>query len=152
MFSLHWALLNPAKGALMNTCGWLLSCNISFIPPIPPSGCYPRGLLWFLPVCNRNSRTHTHTLSCCEELIVWYSVTDLNHSIWYFLQRICASGGGFWFSYVGIKEHSSKLLTNTATSGVSLHQKSLKTKIHWPGEQTSFAQALYFLLVTFWMA
>lgn len=51
--------------------------------------------------------------------------------------------------YIDIKEHSSNLLTNTATSGVPLRQKSLKTKIHRPGEQTRFAQALYFLLVNF---
>lgn len=60
-------------------------------------------------------------------------------------------GGGLVQLFINIKEHSSKLLTNTATSGVCLRQKSLKTTIHRPGEQTRFAQALYFLLVTFWM-
>lgn len=95
MFSLHWALLNPAKGALMNTCGWLLSYNVSFVPrsPLPEGFCCSS-----LSVIVTAEHTHWHCV--CEELIVWYSVTDLNYSIWYFLQRICASGGGFWFSYI----------------------------------------------------
>lgn len=89
---------------LLKVHSWTLAegfchATLALFPRFPP----PSSQRAFVvpPVCNRDSRTHTHTLthanththSCCEELIVWYSVTDLNYSIWYFLQRI-------WFSSI----------------------------------------------------
>lgn len=102
------------KGALMNTCRRLLSCNVT---PLPECFCRP-----ILSLTKRAANTHTHT----RTLLLWRvcpccSVTGSNDSIWYIQGFVCAGGRGTVVQLcTNIKEHSSKVLTNTARSSLSL--------------------------------
>lgn len=85
------------KGALMNTCRRLLSCNVT--PPPPPSPSLPECFLSSCPISDHESGTRA--------LLLWRvfprrSVTGRKWQYLIYSQRgLCVwAGGGLWFSYV----------------------------------------------------
>lgn len=109
----------------MNTCRRLLSCNVTPPPFSPPPS--PPPSVFCQPV-----HTQTHTHSYCEECFraasdsIWY-----NHSWRWRHGDMRAFGVGFLCVVrfcSNIKEHSSKVWTNTATSLFSVSSKCFLKK------------------------
>lgn len=109
----------------MNTCGRLLSCNVSFLS------------------LSRERHAHTHLLC----------VTLRNQSNWqyliYFQSISVPGGGGLWFSRVPTLKNIPPKCWSTLPHCLSLHQKCFYFINHLLTSRTTrgFARALYFLFV-----